>query len=261
MVEACNTHNQGPHTFQCNQYDGWDQSPWTYEVPIGDFCSTPFTLPVLPKCAEGNERDAPKISITDAEGTDCSIEMYKAPSDPQNMECLNKLTNGNGQNETWLVFVVHGFCTDCHGSTAESWDWGFRLREGVLARYEKSFSIIHLYVQPFQWTWRYNTTNRRVIAALFSWGGVSGTRSINSPVSFVSIVPGLCRPAITTMVMGHLLGRLTESIQSNFTGNLTTFCIGSGIGGQVCGFAGKNYRQVPLITLHRHENSLNSFTE
>ena len=145
-IEACNTHNQGPHTFQCNQYDGWDQSPWTYEVPIGDFCSTPFTLPVLPKCAEGNERDAPKISITDAEGTDCSIEMYKAPSDPQNMECLSKLTNGNGQDETWLVFVVHGFCTDCHGSTAESWDWGFRLREGVLARYEKIFSIIHLYI-------------------------------------------------------------------------------------------------------------------
>ena len=120
----------------------------------------------------------------------------------------------------------------------------------------KSFSIIHLYIQPFQWTFRYNTTNRRVIAALFSWGGVSGTRSINSPVSFVSIVPGLCRPAITTMVMGHLLGRLTESIQSNFTGNLTTFCIGSGIGGQVCGFAGKNYRQVPLATFLGRESSV-----
>ena len=44
------------------------------------------------------------------------------------------------------------------------------------------------------------------------------------------------------MVMGHLLARLAEKIQVSISGNFKTFCIGHSLGGQLCGFAGKDYR-------------------
>ena len=77
VVEACGP--PPPHTFQCNQYDSWDPSPWTYTVPVGDFCSSENLLPGKPDCAKNVRRDAPRISIFDGEGTDCMIEMYNSP--------------------------------------------------------------------------------------------------------------------------------------------------------------------------------------
>ena len=34
------------YAFTCHEYDSWDQSPKTYEVPIGDFCSSDSYVPV-----------------------------------------------------------------------------------------------------------------------------------------------------------------------------------------------------------------------
>ena len=45
------------------------------------------------------------------------------------------------------------------------------------------------------------------------------------------------------MVMGHLLARLAETVQQSIPA-LKTFCIGISLGGQLCGFAGKDYRHV-----------------
>ena len=45
------------------------------------------------------------------------------------------------------------------------------------------------------------------------------------------------------MVMGHLLARLAETVQQSIP-TLKTFCIGISLGGQLCGFAGKDYRHV-----------------
>ena len=68
------------HTFQCPQYDIWDATPWTYEVPIGDFCSTKHNSPLIPDyCTKNERREAPKILIHDGEGTDCILKMYESP--------------------------------------------------------------------------------------------------------------------------------------------------------------------------------------
>ena len=67
------------HTFRCSQYESWDQSPKTYIVPAGDFCSGLLIPPARPECARNVNRDAPRISIFDGEGTDCSISMMLSP--------------------------------------------------------------------------------------------------------------------------------------------------------------------------------------
>ena len=133
------------HTFRCSQFDSWDQSPKTFIIPAGDFCSSLLIPPPKPQCAKNKNRDAPRLSIFDGEGTDCSIEMFNSPGmqsnrfhqiwsnftvvtvvacmqycyikrlllnclpdDPLNANCLNSITSGNGKSETWLVFITHG---------------------------------------------------------------------------------------------------------------------------------------------------------
>ena len=71
---------EASYTFQCPQYDNWDPNPWTYEVPIGDFCASKRNPPVMPDyCTKNQRREAPKILINDGEGTDCMIMMYESP--------------------------------------------------------------------------------------------------------------------------------------------------------------------------------------
>ena len=81
--EACDSRPRPPprpHRFQCNnRYGAWDPSPWTYTVPVGDFCSSRRDLPGRPDCARNAMRDAPKIRIVDGEGTECMIRMYNSP--------------------------------------------------------------------------------------------------------------------------------------------------------------------------------------
>ena len=55
-------------------------------------------------------------------------------------------------------------------------------------------------------------------------------------------VPNYIKAATTSMVMGHLLARLASRIENSISGNLKTYCIGGSLGGQLCGFAGKDYR-------------------
>ena len=68
------------NTFQCPQYNSWDPRPWTYVVPVGNFCYSKHNAPVLPDyCTENECREAPKILIHDGEGTECMIKMYNSP--------------------------------------------------------------------------------------------------------------------------------------------------------------------------------------
>ena len=79
-----------PHAFQCDsRYGTWDASPWTYEVPVGDFCSTRSHLPGRPVCARNEWREAPRIRIADGEGTECMINMFNSPGKQQSLTNLN----------------------------------------------------------------------------------------------------------------------------------------------------------------------------
>ena len=108
---------------------------------------------------------------------------------------------------------------------------------------------------------RYKTSDRRIIGATVGWGAVSSKSdpffgsyesflgclgvSMTYPISSLLLdIFNMNYPtaATTTMVMGHLLARLAEKMEVSITGNLKTFCIGFSLGGQLCGFAGKNYR-------------------
>ena len=53
-------------------------------------------------------------------------------------------------------------------------------------------------------------------------------------------VVGYSSAAATTMVIGHALGKLTESIhEGSNNSNMKTFCVGHSLGAHVCGFTGK----------------------
>ena len=108
---------------------------------------------------------------------------------------------------------------------------------------------------------RYTTPGRRIIGATVGYGDVSSKSdpffgsyesflgclgvSMTYPISALLLdIFKLNYPkaSTTTMVMGHLLARLAEKMEVSITGNLKTFCIGFSLGGQLCGFVGKNYR-------------------
>ena len=168
VIEACSPPPPPPrpHAFQCdNRYGTWDPRPWTYKVPVGDFCSSRALLPGKPDCARNARRNAPRISINDGEGTECMIEMFNSPGtktllyfltgflimliwlfdnptktinnplnftsdDQQNVYCLNSIINDNQKSETWLVFLVHGFM-----GSLDDGPYFDLLRESFLTRY------------------------------------------------------------------------------------------------------------------------------
>ena len=57
------------------------------------------------------------------------------------------------------------------------------------------------------------------------------------------------KAASNTMVVGHLVGKLIESIIPNLNQNVKTFCIGHSLGAHVCGFAGKTKQFNGIIGL------------
>ena len=110
---------------------------------------------------------------------------------------------------------------------------------------------------------RYRRSDRRIIGATVGYGAVSSksqTKDLGSwetslcqlfkfpfyeltTFVFDNILgSNYVRASTTSMVMGHLLARLAETIQLSIPGTLKTFCIGISLGGQLCGFAGKDYR-------------------
>ena len=65
-----------------------------------------------------------------------------------------------------------------------------------------------------------------------------------------SSTTGYSKAASNTMVVGHALGRLTESIYSFAgRGNLKSFCVGHSLGSHICGFTGKIKQLDGIIAL------------
>ena len=95
---------------------------------------------------------------------------------------------------------------------------------------------------------RYRRSDRRIIGATVGYGAVSSGKSqaknLACLLSFVSSMFGAnyISASTTSMVMGHLLARLADRIQSSVQGTFKTYCIGISLGAQLCGFAGKDYR-------------------
>ena len=89
---------------------------------------------------------------------------------------------------------------------------------------------------------RYITTDRRIIGATVGYGAVAPFLKGSWSTFWACLWPPYVKASTTSMVMGHLLARLATRIEQNIPGNLKTFCIGYSLGGQLCGFAGKDYR-------------------
>ena len=166
-----------------------------------------------------------------------------SPDDEQNVNCLSSIINGTQKSETWLVFMVHGFTGSLDDSPFLNWT-----RDSTLARYlfVMSYQIFHNW-QNITDMYRYTSSDRRVIGATVGYGAVSSksqTKDLDCLLSFVGSFFGsnYIKASTTSMVMGHLLARLAETIQGSLSGTLKTFCIGISLGAQLCGFAGKDYR-------------------
>ena len=147
------------------------------------------------------------------------------------------MTNYSRKSETWLVFITHGFTYDLNDT------WMIPMRESIHARY--------------------GTADRRIIGAIVGWGAVSSSRSLDvitgtkdllslfgCPLyplikhTFDKLSLNYGKASISTMVMGHLLASLVKRVRPDIAGDLKTFCIGYSLGGQLCGFAGKDFRFV-----------------
>ena len=60
---------------------------------------------------------------------------------------------------------------------------------------------------------------------------------------------GYLEAASNTMVVGHLLGVLTQDISNLGISNLKTMCVGHSLGGHVCGFTGKTKQLDAIVGL------------
>ena len=143
------------------------------------------------------------------------------------------MTNYSRKSETWLVFITHGFTYDLNDT------WMIPMRESTHARYGRA--------------------DRRIIGAIVGWGAVSsrsltitGTKDLLSLLgcplyplikrTFDKLSLNYGKASISTMVMGHLLASLVKRVRHDIIGDFETFCIGYSLGGQLCGFAGKDFR-------------------
>ena len=87
------------------------------------------------------------------------------------------------------------------------------------------------------------------------WGdeskGKSRLRGAPKPESehFTCNLEDYATAATNTMVIGRMLSFLAKKFNSDKSGSLKTFCIGHSLGGHICGFAGKEYRQEKLLKL------------
>ena len=167
-----------------------------------------------------------------------------SPDDEQNVNCLSSIINGTQKSETWLVFMVHGFTGSLDDSPFLNWT-----RDSTIARYlcVMKYQIVQNWQDITHKIYRYTSSDRRVIGATVGYGAVSSksqAKDLDCLLSFVGSFFGsnYIKASTTSMVMGHLLARLAETIQGSLSGTLKTFCIGISLGAQLCGFAGKDYR-------------------
>ena len=65
-----------------------------------------------------------------------------------------------------------------------------------------------------------------------------------------STISGYSRAASSTMIIGHALGKLTESIDLfSESKSVKTFCVGHSLGSHVCGFTGKTKKLDGIIAI------------
>jgi len=104
---------------------------------------------------------------------------------------------------------------------------------------------------------RYATTGRSVIFSEVNWshaakGEEQGDNRMSPTEMLCSELGaqlGYLEAASNTMVVGHLLGLLTEDVVNLGISNLTTMCVGHSLGGHVCGFTGKTKQLDAIVGL------------
>ena len=150
-------------------------------------------------------------------------------------------------NDVWVTFLVHGFAG---AIGAKDWYQEYRTAIGE----------------------KYGTQDRVVIVGEVVWkdgsnaiiDSTSSRKELDYPLTQVheyskvadraytdllmdafmcgstSDLSGYSTAASNTMIVGHALGKLTESLyEADVHDALKTFCIGHSLGSHVCGFAGK----------------------
>ena len=242
--------------WKCDQFPQWLQK--TYRIRGVNFCKEQWNAKFLrnhrlfnsqPKC---NDKVLPTISFYDTSMNKslCTINMNDMKKENDiNVHCGEMLAQLRINQEVWIVYLVHGFTDFKSGwypqfrdAIGKAYAKNYRTiivgevvwKDGSAAMLETAFSR-KLSSSSFQETQdMYAEENRAGLGHLYdvftcsSWGIGSIDWS------------GWATVASNTMVVGHALGKLTESLYGSITnGNLKTFCIGHSAGAHVCGFSGK----------------------
>ena len=83
-----------------------------------------------------------------------------------------------------------------------------------------------------------------------SFTALSCSRTVAYPGPTFSTISGYSRAASNTMIVGHALGNLAESITSfSEAQNVKIFCVGHSLGSHVCGFTGKTKKLDGIIAI------------
>lgn len=242
--------------WECDKFPKWLQK--TYRVKAADFCKAQWDDRYFSSQPQCNDKVLPTIAFYDRSNNNydgdslCTINLNEAEDGNIENLCpeLDSILNASFE-EVWVVYIVHGFAGY---STTPLWypTHGVGLSN------------------------RFKSAGRKIIMAEVYWNdgakaifdnfvppGIVHTilsavmgRSLPEDRAYLESVAGLltCGPgglgvgdvagysnsASNTMVIGHTLGKLAESITSaSSKGNVKTFCVGHSLGGHICGFTGK----------------------
>ena len=255
--------------WKCDAFPEWLQK--SYRIRGVNFCKEQWNANFFwndesfnsqPKC---NNKVLPTISFYDAIENQllCILDMNmmndaNGLTESRN-EVVSKLIN---DPEVWVTFIVHGF-SGAKGAQA-GWYQGYRTaigerygmpnrkvivgevvwKEGSNAIFDSASSR-----KEFDFSFEHEandseTEDRAYTEALFD-AFLCTSYGIGS-----ADISGYSTAASNTMIVGHALGKLAESLYAaDSNGALKVFCIGHSLGSHVCGFAGKTQTLDGIIGL------------
>ena len=235
-------------TWQCDQYPQWLQK--TYRIRAINFCKDQWNGYQFNSQPECNKKVLPTISFYDSNANEllCVLNMNEMTNPKELSEkCSQVVSELNSDQEVWVVYIVHGF-----SDTPIITEYYPQYRSAIGGRYRKGGRKI--IVGEVDW--------KDGSKATFDWVSSLVTEGLSlkhklKPLGFIesflkytiwdtfgcsllSNAIGYSKSASNTMVVGHALGKLTETLYA-YAANakLKTFCIGHSHGSHVCGFSGK----------------------
>jgi len=215
--------------WQCPIYSrNWPDDNHTYNIPRNDFnrmCPTcDSRVPPIVTFYRGIPVEDGPYNIS----TVCIVDMRQNSTTDDNENCMSSVRQLLHDPLFKLVYMIHGF-----GSSSEK-RWVTGMRDGIINRFKKGGNDVVVGVVGWGYSWGSSSHSRRKRSTT-----LRGTYEQLFRLGTKTVLTDFPHSAPNTMVIGHLVGLLTQKVTADQTSNV--FCYGHSLGAHICGYAGKTF--------------------